>query len=281
MEHAIVGVDGSPASLDALRWAAGVARRAGLDLTALRVWSPSQTETEPEVRDKLRAEAHSELRSWCATAQLAFTPLTQVVEGDPAGELLVTARNWNADLVVVGPRGSGGFPRLRMGSVTHHLVHNTTVPLAIVPRPAAVSDVRHIVVGTDGSAGSAAAVRYCAEFAAALRVPVTAVLAQDPMVEWVPESDPRSWRRRAENQVRDWVAPIAAADISVEVTVDRDVHPVTALAKATQARTGAIAVVGARGGGGFAGLRLGRVPLQLVHHKDVAVIVVPAEWTGD
>jgi nucleotide-binding universal stress UspA family protein len=146
-----------------------------------------------------------------------------------------------------------------------------------VPRAAAGAGVDHIVVGTDGSAGSAAAAQFCAELAAALAVPVTAVLAEDPFLEWVPESDPRGWRHHAAGQVREWVAPIAAAGVAVNATIDRDIHPVAALARATQKRPGSIAVVGARGLGGFIGLRLGRVPLQLVHHTNAAVIVVPAE----
>ncbi len=276
MPRVVVGVDGSPASLDVLRWAASVAQRAGLELMAVRAWTPDQAEMDPDRYAKLHAEAHRELEGWCGGAHPAVTPRTVIVEGDPAQELLAMAGDHAGDLLAVGPRGRGGFAHLRLGSVTHHLIHHTTVPLAVVPRPASGMDVSHIVVGTDGSGGSRAAVKFSAELAAALGVPVTALHAGDPLLEWVPESDPRSWRRHAERRVREWTAPLVAAGIAVEVMIDRDIHPVAALARAVEARPGSIAVVGARGVGGFTGLRLGRVPLQLVNHIDAAVVVVPA-----
>lgn len=42
MQRFIVGVDGSPASRDALRWAAAVARRADIELTAVRACALTQ-----------------------------------------------------------------------------------------------------------------------------------------------------------------------------------------------------------------------------------------------
>jgi nucleotide-binding universal stress UspA family protein len=136
--------------------------------------------------------------------------------------------------------------------------------------------VRHIVVGTDGSAGGAAAIRFCQDIAPALGVPVTAVLAAEPFLEWVPESDPQSWHRRSRGHVLTWMEPVAAAGVPVDVVVDRDIHPVAALSRALAAHEGSIAVVGTRGLGGFTGLRLGRVPVQLVHHAGTAVILVPS-----
>ena len=104
---------------------------------------------------------------------------------------------------------------------------------------------------------------------------MTAVYALDPLAEWVRETDPRSWHRHAEADVRQWVAPIEKAGVTVDVDVDRDIHPVAAIARALDAHPGSVACVGTRGLGGFSGLRLGRVPLQLVHHTGAAVILVP------
>lgn len=279
MERVAVGIDGSPASLDALRWAGQLAHIAHLEVIAVRAWVPDQIEVQPEAVDKLNAEAHGELDDWCTTAGSPVLARTVVAAGDPPGALLTAAEEQHADLLVVGTRGAGGFARLHLGSVAHHLAHHTTVPLAIVPRSAAGTVVRHIVVGTDGSPGSLVAVRFCAELASTLLVPVTAVLANEPFLEWVPASNPRSWYRHAQRQVRQWAEPLAATGAPVEVVVDRDIHPVAALARALEARPGSIAVVGTRGLGGFAGLRLGRVPIQLVHNTGAAVILVPAPAT--
>jgi nucleotide-binding universal stress UspA family protein len=77
--------------------------------------------------------------------------------------------------------------------------------------------------------------------------------------------------------VREWAAPIEAAGASVAVEVYRDSHPVVALRRAIEAEPDTLAIVGTRGLGGFSGLRLGRVPIQLVHSTGAAVVLVPAQ----
>ncbi len=55
----------------------------------------------------------------------------QVVSGTPAHELLSTARD--ADMIVVGSRGAGGFARLVMGSVSTQVSHHAHCPVAVIP----------------------------------------------------------------------------------------------------------------------------------------------------
>jgi len=54
-----------------------------------------------------------------------------VAEGDPAEELVKASRD--ADLLVVGSRGSGGFARLLMGSVSSQVTHHAACPVVIIP----------------------------------------------------------------------------------------------------------------------------------------------------
>lgn len=277
MERILVGVDASANAYAALGWSADLARRARLELIAARVFDPPQAELPPEQDRRFRDEQRAELEDWCESFT-ADIPRVQAIllDGDPPDALLDAAASHDADLLVVGGRGAGGFRHLHLGSVAHHLVHHTTLPLAVVPRSGADS-VRHLVVGVDGSPGSLAAVDLSADLAAALGVETTVVHAFEPFVEWVPETDPASWRRRAETELGAWATPIADAGATVELDVDQDIHPVAAIARALEARAGSIAVVGARGIGGFTGLRLGRIPIQLVHHTGSAVIVVPTK----
>ena len=53
------------------------------------------------------------------------------VSGLPAEALLDAAKD--ADLIVVGSRGAGGFSRLLMGSVSYQVAHHSHVPVLIVP----------------------------------------------------------------------------------------------------------------------------------------------------
>ena len=158
---------------------------------------------------------------------------------------------------MVGPRGTGGIGGIRIGSVTGELAHRRSLRLGIVPLEAEDRPIRHVVLGVDGSEGSLAAADYCAGLAAPLGLPVTAVLASDLLLEWLPAHDSHGWRRRAEKHIDAWVAPLHAAGVAVEVVVDRDVHPAAAIARALLAHEGALAVVGARHVGGLAGLRRG------------------------
>ena len=54
-----------------------------------------------------------------------------VSAGDPAEELVKASRD--ADMLVVGSRGSGGFARLLMGSVSSQVTHHAACPVVIIP----------------------------------------------------------------------------------------------------------------------------------------------------
>jgi nucleotide-binding universal stress UspA family protein len=269
----LVGVDGSAASLDALRWAVRFAGSVDGEGTAVHAFAPETSELSPPYAKVLRGEAEQRLADWCAVATGPGSVESVLVDGDPNALLDIAARN--ADLLVVGTRGAGGFAHLHLGSVAHHLAHHTQVPLAIVPTSAADDHVKRIVVGVDGSAGSAAAVAFCATLAPLLVATVVAVYADEPFADW--DSEPVSWRwwRSAEAQIRRWVAPIEDNGVAVALDVDREIHPIAALSRAIESEPDTLAVVGTRGLGGITGMRLGRVPIQLVHYTGAAVVMVP------
>jgi nucleotide-binding universal stress UspA family protein len=119
-------------------------------------------------------------------------------------------------------------------------------------------------------------VRWCTEVASALRAKVVAVTAFEPFLEWVPDSDARSWRHSLEVHMEDWLEPLHAAKVELELEIVRDVHPVAAIAGAAQACAQLI-VVGHHGHGGISGAHLGDIGLQLVHHAGLPVVMVPTQ----
>ncbi len=58
---------------------------------------------------------------------------TQVKEGDIAGTILEFAKEFKADIIVLGSHSQRWLEAVVMGSVTKKVLHNTTIPLFIIP----------------------------------------------------------------------------------------------------------------------------------------------------
>lgn len=135
----VVGVDGSENSLDALRWAAAEARLRGAPLRVVGTFTTPIMSTGYEVAvpdpDDLDAAAHTMLGAAVdavrETGDLEGVDVsTEVLEGH-AGERLI-ALSREADLLVVGSRGHGGFMGLLLGSVTTYVVNHAMCPVVVV-----------------------------------------------------------------------------------------------------------------------------------------------------
>jgi nucleotide-binding universal stress UspA family protein len=283
MKRVLVGVDGSEAGAAALGWAGRFARVVGAEVLLATAFQPDQAEVFPDYYEELRDEAERRLdEEWSEPLEVSGTPHRSLLLAGSPETLLKLAEDEDVDLMVVGPRGHSRFDRLHVGSVAHHLARYTTRPLAIVPAPGAGRSFDRIVVGVDGSEGSACAVRWCADLARAADAEVIVVYAFEPLVERVLEADPRSWRHQAERKLQDaWTAPLRDVGISVRIRIVEQIHPVRALVDVIEEESAGLAVVGTRGIGGFLGLRLGRVPLQLVHHTQIPVVLVPPAAAPD
>ena len=132
----IVGVDGSDCSRRALRWAADEARRRNAQLIPINI-SPSPLVThfiggypaahQPEYLDLLRADLSQTVTTVLGPdPQLKIDPA--VVRGNPAKVLIDLSAD--ADLLIVGTRGLGGFAGKLLGSVSRDVAahaHCTTV----------------------------------------------------------------------------------------------------------------------------------------------------------
>lgn len=137
----VVGVDGSPSSLEALAWAAGQARSTGATLEAVTAWeflvghglAPTGFEWAPVVdTGELEKHTRDALEGWVTRTLKDDAGAVErvVAEGHPTAVLLDRSRD--ADLVVVGNRGHGGFAGMLLGSVSQHLVAHATCPVVVV-----------------------------------------------------------------------------------------------------------------------------------------------------
>jgi nucleotide-binding universal stress UspA family protein len=142
MPGIVVGVDGSDQSRHALEWAIAEAALHAAPLQVVAVhqvavdaWglAPMRLPTDAKEREQVQAAAEQMVDKAVAQAGAKRPPSVQVktVSGIPA-EVLVNASR-DADLLVLGPRGAGGFGRLLLGSVTSQVVHHAECPVTIVP----------------------------------------------------------------------------------------------------------------------------------------------------
>lgn len=143
--RAVIGVDGSPASLAALRWAIDwVAGAGGGTVDAIHTWSMPYAYApmgggmlmlEPEsMENAAKEELSSALEGIDTRAGDGVELRPQVVEGPAAPSLLELAKG--ADLLALGTRGRGGFAGLVLGSVSQQCLHHATCPVVVVPDPA-------------------------------------------------------------------------------------------------------------------------------------------------
>ncbi|HZQ58424.1 MAG TPA: universal stress protein [Acidimicrobiales bacterium] len=141
MRRIVVGVDGSPGSVAALSWAAGLAKETGAELDAVTAWELSYAWIDgyaPDIvrwAEEARRDAEERLGAAITAAGVGaeVTVTRTVVEGATAQALLDASKD--ADLLVVGSRGRGGFAGLLLGSVSQQCVHHARVPVTVVPQP--------------------------------------------------------------------------------------------------------------------------------------------------
>ena len=134
----LVGVDGSPTSLRAAAYAAGLARRQHSRLVAVYVAEPAPPMAGfvPEAQAALRdaaAQTAEELRRELqpAAEQLGIEVEFRTVRGDPVGELSRIADELPADAVLVGASEQAGHRVI--GSVAVRLVRVGRWPVTVVP----------------------------------------------------------------------------------------------------------------------------------------------------
>jgi nucleotide-binding universal stress UspA family protein len=134
----VVGVDGSPCSERALEWAAALAAELGAEVVAvhalgLLVHVGATTAPAQEHRAEVRARLEG---PWTASLRAAGVAHRCVlVDGNPVTALLAAAGEHGGCMVVVGSRGTGGFPGLQLGSTSHQLAQYASLPVVIVPSP--------------------------------------------------------------------------------------------------------------------------------------------------
>jgi nucleotide-binding universal stress UspA family protein len=130
IERIVVGVDGSENAGRAVAWAAALA--AAIDAEVVAVHAMGLLEHGPgRTREALEAELCG---TWCTPlVDAGVRHRAELRDGTPVNALLAAADEDDADLVVVGSRGLGGFPELLLGSTSTQVAQQARRPVVIVP----------------------------------------------------------------------------------------------------------------------------------------------------
>ncbi|MFV1360635.1 MULTISPECIES: universal stress protein [Mycolicibacterium] len=276
----VVGVDGSPASDNAVAWAARDAALRGVQLTliyalpgaASPIWLDValpqdywdyQNETGQKVLDAAQQVARE------AAGAHALRIVAKSVPGHAVATLIEYSRR--ADLVVVGSRGLSKWGRRLLGSVSSSLAHHAHGPVAVIPegeRPPTAP----VVVGVDGSPASELATEIAFDEASRRGVELivlhtwTDLNFEFPAIRWNDLSEEAE--RALSEQLAGWCERYPDVAVRRVVMPDEPARQLLAQAEAAQ-----LVVVGNRGRGGFAGMLLGSVSSAVVHSATAPVIV--------
>lgn len=267
----LVGTDGSAISDAAVRWAAAEAGRRGAELHVVHAWvwplmkvslgagpgMPADT--------GLQAQADSTLAEAVSVAEATVAGLavrTSLLVGDPAARLVAAARD--AQLLVVGNRGLGGFAGLLLGSVSSSVVAHAACSIVVVRGD--VHSHGPVVVGVDEAGTSRTALDTA--FGAADRAGVGVVA-----VHAYRSPGPGSAQETAARDAIEKELAVARRKFpDVPVTTRFGTHsPARELVEASEGAQ--LVVVGARGSGGFAPFMIGSTSIALIRHAHCPVLV--------
>ena len=188
---------------------------------------------------------------------------------------------WDADVIVVGTRGRGGFAELLLGSVSRKVAAHADRPVVVV-RGDTAKAVADGVVAAVRDERDKEAVRFALAEADLHRADVRLVHTWRPLAETglmasqvTSLDEERNAHIRLLNHAARSVAEHPTVHVDTELTID---SPAAALVEAS-AEAGLV-VLARHPVEGRLGLPLGTVVHAVLHHAHCPVAVVPVGWSG-
>jgi nucleotide-binding universal stress UspA family protein len=283
----VAGVDGSPGSDAATRWAANEAARRHLPLRLVYAyrWPPNYGAAPMyaawPLGDPLEIKrAAQELATQAAAKVRELYPALEVdaasIEGSRVQVML--AESEHAALLVLGSRELGAWGSAVLGSVGAGVSARAACPVVVVRGPAGNADEdARVVAAVDGGETSPQVLEFAFEHASRAGIGVRAVLCW-----WAHLYQPIGWRtedyHQAQNRAYAWLSEALAGfrekypDVPVTSVVLEE-HAVNGLVGES---TGAhLLVVGSHGRHALSGTLLGSVSQGVLHHASCPVAVLP------
>ncbi|WIM70892.1 universal stress protein [Corynebacterium suedekumii] len=286
----VVAVDGSPASHNAVRWAANTANKRGIPLRLASSYTMPQflyaegMVPPQELFDDLQAETMEKIDEARAIAHEVAPEIKighTIAEGSPIDMLLEMAKE--STMIVMGSRGLGGLSGMVMGSVSAAVVSHATCPVVVVREDNVVNESTKygpVVVGVDGSDVSQKATEIAFAEADARGAELVAVHTWMDMQVQASLAGLSAAQQQWEDVEREQIemlterlAPLTEKypDVQVRKVITRD-RPVRALVENSEGSQ--LLVVGSHGRGGFKGMLLGSTSRALLQSAPCPMMVV-------
>ncbi len=280
----VVGSDGSAGAGHAVRWALAQAIGRTPSVHVIRAWHlPPMAGAEfgvGRLADMEPSEVHPGLDELAADAINAGLKVTSGVQYGGASHVLLDAGE-DAELLVVGSRGLGGFRRLLLGSVSHQCATHARGPVVVVRPPVddgpAEPAVTRLVVGVDGSPAAREALRWAHTFARG-EIPVVAIGAWTNAIFGADElhSELERLFQHAQSSFGQMVDAVEAELDAPGCFERKFVRGGPAVVLADECEPTELLVVGERGHRGFTGGLLGSVATEVLHRARSPIAVIPA-----
>jgi nucleotide-binding universal stress UspA family protein len=227
----------------------------------------SSEEMDRAVEEQVRKVLAEELGATASAVEI------EVGRGPAATVLLARTARGDTSMLVLGARGLGGFSGMLLGSVTQQCVEHAQGPIVVIrgeDPDVETAPPNKVIIGHDGSEGSARALAWCLDNVCGADTEVVVVHAPGagagrPVLE------------QAERVVNDeWCEPLRERGISHSVRIDAG-DPRDVLMRGADDEDAGLIVVGTRGVGAVRAMLLGSVAAYLVRHATRPIAIVPEE----
>jgi len=268
----LIPMDGGENTRGAIGYAIDLARQIGAEVTALSVndiTNYAAIPGEPDLESPLYQMSQAAVRGVVeAAASQGVSAQGMVVSGIPQRDIVEVSEDH--DLVVMGTVGRTGVPHLLLGSVAEKVIRHARCPVIVVRAGGApVFRCERMLIATDGSDSSGAAITHGLRLAKAFQASVTALSVNDGRDKVVESAEGEG--RTADVAVNKVVEEGRELGVTVEPVVMTG-SPADVIVEMSERYD--ILVMGTHGRSGLALLRLGSVAEKVIRHSRCPVMVV-------
>lgn len=297
----IVPVDFSRGSLKAIPYALAISRRLGAEVYLIHVIDTTK-DLPPTVLmwpAASRIEWNARVRKELDAVALKFAKFGEIkvrapLEGSPHEQICQTARQLNADLIVIATHGYTGYKRAFLGSTAERVVQFSPCLVLVVRKTYAGANEKNgrkdrpafrlgkILVPTDFSAFSGTAFDLGTALARDLRAKISVLHVLKPPVypfgdrqTFLPGAAITEETRKAVVKQMRAMSEKAGGRVSVQVVQGSPPERICEYARREQVD---LIIISTHGRSGLSHVLIGSVAERVVRHAECPVLVVPRRW---